>query len=160
MRIAGLLGSLAPCIALGLGPQAAAAGDDAFRAGAYAMDVTPRKFPVSVNGGMQDRQAKGAHDPLHARCLVLADGKTRIATVVVDSCMIPRSVTDAAKARAKKLTGIPPERILISATHTHSAPTLAGVFQSEPDEDYPAYLTEKIAEGIERAAKNLAPARI
>jgi neutral ceramidase len=159
MRIAGLLGCIAATFFV---PQVARAGDDAraFRAGAYAMDVTPKKFPVSVNGGMQDRQAKGAHDPLHARCLVLDDGKTRIALVVVDSCMIPRAITDAAKAKARKLTGIPPERILISATHTHSAPTLAGVFQSEPDEDYPAYLTEKIAQGIERAAKNLAPARI
>jgi len=51
-----------------------------FRAGAQAQDITPKKFPISVNGGMQDRQAKGAHDPLHARCLVLDDGTTKIAS--------------------------------------------------------------------------------
>ena len=37
-----------------------------FRAGAYAQDITPAKFPISVNGGMQDRQATAAHDRLHA----------------------------------------------------------------------------------------------
>src|SRR5436305_11913627 len=76
-----------------------------FRAGAYAQDIVPSKLPVSVNGGMQDRVAKSAHDRLHARALVLDDGTTRIALVVCDSCMIPREITDAAKTRAQKATG-------------------------------------------------------
>jgi hypothetical protein len=136
------------------------AQDKVFRAGAYAQDIVPSKFPVSVNGGMQDRQAKGAHDRLHARCLVLDDGTTKIALVVVDSCMIPRAITGAAKALAQKTTGIPPARILISATHTHTAPTLGGVFQSDPDEDYVKELPGMIATGIAKAAERLAPARI
>jgi neutral ceramidase len=107
----------------------------ALRAGAYAQDVTPRKFPVSVNGGFADRKATSAHDPLHARCLVLDDGQTKLALVVVDSCMVPRELMDAAKALAEKKTGIPAGNILISATHTHTAPTVAGVFQSDPDPD-------------------------
>jgi neutral ceramidase len=131
-----------------------------FRAGAFAVDITPRKFPVSVNGGMTDRQASKAHDPLHARCLVLDDGNTRIAIVVCDSCMIPREILDEAKRKASKLTGIPSERMLISASHTHTAPTLGSVFQSDPDPDYVKYLPGKIAEGIQNAVKNLAPARI
>ena len=131
-----------------------------FRAGAFAVDVTPNKFPISVNGGMADRQATLANDPLHARCLVLDDGANKLAIVVVDSCMIPREVILDAKAQANKRTGIPAGSILISATHTHSAPTLGGVFQSDPDEDYRKYLAEKIGEGIEKANKNLVPAKI
>src|SRR5439155_4330128 len=138
----------------------ASAQDKLFRAGAYAQDITPTKFPISVNGGMTDRQAKSAHDRLHARCLVLDDGATKIAFAVCDSCMIPREVTDPAKALAAKLTSIPPERILISATHTHSAPTVGGVFQSDPDPDYQKFLAEKIAEGIAAANRRLAPAKI
>ena len=53
-----------------------------------------------------------------------------------------------------------PERILISATHTHTAPTVAGVFQSEPDLAYRDFLAAKIAEGITKANSRLAPARI
>ena len=131
-----------------------------FRAGAYAQDITPMKFPISVNGGMSDRQATKAHDRLHARCLVLDDGATQIAIAVCDSCMIPREVTDAAKRLVQKETGIPPERILISATHTHTAPTAAGLFQSDPDEAYQKYLAVKIAAGIIKAHRQLVPAKI
>src|SRR5437868_13582031 len=131
-----------------------------FRAGAVAQDITPTKFPISVNGGMQDRQAKGAHDRLHARCLVLDDGTTQIALVVCDSCMIPREIMDEAKRLANKATSIPTERVLISATHTHTAPTVGGVFQSDPDPDYQKYLAEQIAKGIAKAHANLVPAKI
>ncbi len=131
-----------------------------FRAGAFAQDITPTRFPISVNGGMNDRLATKVHDRLHARCLVLDDGTTKIALVVCDSCMIPREVTDPAKKLAAKLTGIPPERILISATHTHTAPTVAGVFQSEPDSEYQKYLAAQIAAGIKKAHSNLQLAKI
>ena len=138
----------------------AAAHADALKAGAFAMDVTPTKFPISVNGNMADVQAKGANDPLHARCLVLDDGKTKLAIVVVDSCMVPRDLVEEAKTQANKLTGIPADHMLISATHTHSAPTVTGVFQSEPDGDYVKYLPAKIAEGIKTAHDRRAPARV
>jgi len=129
-----------------------------FRAGAYAQDITPTKFPISVNGGMTDRQATMAHDRLHARCLVLDDGTTKIAIVVCDSCMIPREVIDPAKsAVADKIA---PEHILIAATHTHTAPTVSGVFQSEPDREYQKFLAEKIADGILKAHAQLAPAKV
>jgi hypothetical protein len=131
-----------------------------FRAGAFAQNINPKKYPVSVNGGMSDRQARGAHDPLHARCLVLDDGKTRLALCVIDACMVPREITDEAKRLAQKATSIPPSHILISATHTHTAPTLAGVFQSDPDEDYVKRLPGLIAQGIAQAAKNLEPAKV
>ncbi len=130
--------------------------EEVFRAGAYAMDIVPSKFPVSVNGGMQDRQASAAHDRLHARALILDDGTMKIALVVVDSCMVPRQITDAAKTLAAKATGIPPERILISATHTHTAPTLRGAFQSEPNAEYIKELPGMIAAGIAKANDRLA----
>jgi neutral ceramidase len=97
---------------------------------------------------------------LHARCLVLDDGTTKLAIVVVDSCMIPREICDAAKALAAKKTGIPAANILISATHTHTAVTVAGVFGSEPEAEYIKFLTQKIADGIETAHKNRVPAKI
>src|SRR5262245_16014450 len=112
--------SLLPLLAVLSAPTVAQ--ETALPAAPCAQDLHPVKYPVSVDGGMQARQAKDAHDPLHARCLVLDDGATRLAIVICDSCMIPREVCDEAKALAHKLTGIPPERILIAATHTHSAP--------------------------------------
>lgn len=131
-----------------------------FKAGAFAQDITPEKFPISVNGNMTDVLAEGAADPLHARCLVLDDGRTAIAMVVVDSCMVPREIHEAAKELANKATGIPKSNILISATHAHSCPTLGGVFQSDPDLAYVEFLKKKIAEGITTAWKKRAPAKL
>jgi hypothetical protein len=153
------LGSLAGIFVV-LGFLSAADSEKVFRAGAFAQDITPTQFPISVNGGMQDRMATGVHDRLHARCLVLDDGTTKLAIAVCDSCMIPREILDEAKRQAQRSTGIATDKMLISATHTHTAPTLRGAFQSEPNEDYRKYLAERIAEGIHKANANLAPARI
>ncbi len=136
------------------------AADKAFRAGAVAQDITPEKWPVSVNGGMGDRQATQSVDPLHARCLVLDDGEGALVLVVVDSCMVPRDVFDEAKTLASEKTGIPASRMMMSATHTHTAVTVTGVFQSDPEEEYKRFLARKIAEGVERAWKRREPAQI
>jgi hypothetical protein len=136
------------------------ADDNNVRAGAFAADITPTQFPVSSNGNMQDRQTTFAADPLHARCLVLDDGRTQLAIVVCDSCMVPRDIFDAAKQLAAERTGIAGEHMLMSATHTHSAVTLSGVFQSEPEPAYREFLIRRIADGVEQAHKQLEPARI
>jgi hypothetical protein len=109
---------------------------------------------------MTHRTAEVAHDPLHARCLVLDNGEIKIALVTCDSCMIPRTIYDAAKEKVSQKIGIPTNRILCSATHTHTAVTAAPTFQSRVEEDYVAFLTERIAEGIIQAHSQLEPARV
>ena len=131
-----------------------------FRAGAYAMDVTPTNFPVIVNGGFLAAAADKVSDPLHVRWLVLDDGATRLALGVLDTCLIPREFAEAVKALAQEVTGIPAERIMLSATHTHSAPSLMQVLGTPPDPDYPAFARPLIVEGLKRAVDNLAPARV
>jgi hypothetical protein len=143
-----------------IGPAAEAQEKKVFRAGAFAIDVTPPELPVIINGGMTQRTADSIVDRLHARCLVLDDGGTQLAIVVVDSCMMPRELLDRAKEMAGRATGIPAERMLISATHTHSAPAAMGCLGSDADPKYPAFLAPQIAKGIQQAQKNLAPARI
>ncbi|HID24611.1 MAG TPA: hypothetical protein EYP14_19735, partial [Planctomycetaceae bacterium] len=55
-----------------------------FRAGAAAVDITPTKLPVIVCGSFRERTANRVFDRLMSRALVLDDGRTRIAVVVVD----------------------------------------------------------------------------
>jgi len=138
------------------------ADDDAriFRAGAYAIDITPETFPVSSAGSMSPRSAASAHDPLHARCLVLDDGNSKIAFAICDSCMIPREILDSAKAIVSAKIGIPTARILASATHTHTAVTVGPVFQSSVEEEYCEFLATQIAAGIIRANAQLEPAQV
>ena len=140
--------------------ERAMAQEKVFRAGAAIIDVTPTKLPVIVNGGMAERLAHKVVDPLHARCLVLDDGRTQVAIAVVDSCLIPRALLDKAKERASKATGIPVERMLISATHCHSAPSVSPALGSGHEPEYAEYLAGRIAEGIAQAHKRLEPARV
>jgi len=131
-----------------------------FRAGAFAQDITPEHFPIKVNGGFQPREAEKALDPLHARCLVLDDGRGQIAMAVVDSCVLDRGVTDEAKRLASGLTGIPAGRIFLSATHTHSAPAAVSLLGTDHDPRYRAWLPGKIAEGISKAMSRCEPAQV
>jgi len=140
--------------------DATSSGNETFRAGAYAMDVSPDKLPVIVNGYTFERSIDVVRDPLYARCLVLGDGDTRVAIVVVDICVMPRDLIDRAKGLAHEVTGIPINRMLVSATHTHSAPSVMPALGSRADPQYADYLPGRIAEGIRLATENLAPARI
>ncbi|MFO0869883.1 MAG: LamG domain-containing protein [Pirellulales bacterium] len=131
-----------------------------FRAGAAVVDVTPTQFPVLVNGGMVSHSATKVKTPLHARALVLADGRERLAIVVVDSCMLPRPLCDEIKQLAASQTQIRPDRILLSATHTHSAAAAMGCLGTDADPQYVPLLRIKVAEAIVAAERNLQPARI
>ena len=90
---------------------AGAAERNVFKAGAYAMNVNPTKLPVIVNGGFREKTSDTVFDPLHARCLVLDDGRERIAIVVVDSCMVPRDLLDQAKADQSQTSKSPVKAI-------------------------------------------------
>src|SRR5262245_10834825 len=156
--------SLGLTFALALLVSSASAADTpakkTFQAGAFAIDVSPLKYPVIINGGMTERTADKLADPLDARGLVLDDGATKVAIVVVDSCMMPRDLLDEAKQLASRATGIPTSRMLISATHTHSAPSVHGCLGSDKDEEYARFLAPQIAKGIIAAHGALKPARI
>lgn len=157
----GLTLCVAFCISFGYaqGNEAAKNEGKVFKAGAAASNITPQ-IGGSINGNMKDVTIRNIHDDTFARSIVLDDGQTRLAFVVSDLCMIYREQLDEAKRRANKLTGIPVENMLMSATHTHSAGTACSVFQSDPDPEYLEFLSERIADAVIRANENRAPARI
>ena len=131
-----------------------------FKAGAAVIDITPPKLPVLVNGGMLSRYVDKINTRVNARAIVATDGKTQMAIVVVDSCMMSREVLDDAKKMAAAKTGIPADRMLISATHAHSAPASMGCLGTDPDPAYVPFLKEKLVEAIAAAQAELKPARI
>jgi len=138
---------------------AAEAAPRQFRAGAAASNITP-PLGISINGGFQDRKATHIHDELHARCLALDDGTTKLVLVTADNCVIQRSIFDDAKRQVHEATGLPVENMLMSATHAHSCGTLTAVGQSEPDPAYQKFVAQRIADGVRRALHQLEPARI
>lgn len=131
-----------------------------FQAGAAVIDITPVKLPVFVNGGMTSRYIDKIKAKVNARAVVLSAGQTQVAIVIVDSCMMSREVLDDAKAMAAAKTGIPSHRLLISATHTHTAPASMGCLGTDADPSYVPFLKGKLVEVIAAAQANLEPARI
>jgi len=131
-----------------------------FKAGAVVIDISPPKLPVLVNGGMLSRYVDKIKSQINARAIVMSDGKTEVAIVVADSCMMGRDVLDDAKKMAKEKTGIATEHILISATHAHSAPASMGCLGTDPDPSYVPFLKEKLVEAITAAQAAQVPARI
>lgn len=131
-----------------------------FRAGAAIADITPTEWPVPLIGSFGHRPATEAWDPLNARSLVLDDGTTCLAIVIIDSCYAPRTLFDEAKRRIAKTTGIPENRMLMAATHTHTAPPSKNTFLEQADPVYVEQLITGIVAAAEKAIENLAPARI
>lgn len=132
--------------------------DDAptLRAGAAAVDITPTQFPMNMPGGFSANLAEKAHDPFHSRALVLDDGKTSLAMVVVDILGAGPDVLNEAKAIAAKQTGMAPENMLICSTHTHSGPSVNT--RTEAAAAYYKVFVEGIANSIIRAHAALRPA--
>ncbi len=141
--------------------SAAAEPASGLRAGAATSNITP-PLGGGVIGGFVPFPATHVHDQLHARCLVLDDGQTQLALVVVDLLGIHRSVSVEARKLVEQSAGIPPERVLICATHTHSACSALGdrARPDQPLDEYQAFVARRIADGVKCAQNNLRPAQI
>src|SRR5690606_18516436 len=81
-------------------PSSAASGS--FQAGAAAIEITPETFPRIIAGGFLEQQASQVSSPLFARGIVLSDGATKLAIVVVDTCMMTQRLIDEAKELASQ----------------------------------------------------------
>jgi neutral ceramidase len=134
----------------------------AFRAGAAASNITPA-LGGDIIGGFLPIPSKHIHDELHARCLVLDDGRTRLAIVVCDLLGIDRWVSDEARRQIAQRASIPGENVLICATHTHSATSAIGADHfkhDQPSDEYQQFVARRIADGVVCAANNLRPAEL
>lgn len=145
-----------------LGSTGIPASAEPLRAGAATSNITP---PIGdgIIGGFVPFPSKHIHDELHARCLVLDDGKTKLALVVCDLLGIHRDVSSEARKLIAAASGIPSEFVMISATHTHSASSALGkdrLKQGQPLDEYQQFVARRIADGVARAVNNLRPAEI
>ncbi|MFA0752301.1 MAG: hypothetical protein IMHGJWDQ_000048 [Candidatus Fervidibacter sp.] len=116
-------------------------------------DITP---PVDseMPGSFRKRFATGVHDPLHATACVLAEGERSLVFVSVDALSVKASLVRQVRSTLSTRLGIPPQNILIAATHTHSGGPIANVFESEADPTYCAFVVEQIVNAVVKAWEN------
>jgi len=124
------------------------------------VDITPKQFPLNMPGLFHARMVERVHDPLYARAVVLDDGDTTLALVVVDNIGVPQDVSDEAKGIASKETGIAVEKMLVASTHTHTAPHSNIKQGSAPAVAYRKLVVGGIAKSIIRAHAALRPAGV
>jgi len=140
------------------------------QAGTAIVDITP---PVGyrMSGYFRERLSTGTHDPLLAKALYLKQGETEAALVFCDVIGISLDVSQQARQRAAKATGISADNILVAATHSHTGPLYFGAlrehfhFQAIVAEgkdkaeavDYAQTLARKVVEAIQDAKDAAVP---
>lgn len=142
-------------------PPSGAAPAPVFRAGAATSNITP-PLGMPIIGNFVAPMATHVHDELHARCLVLDDGKTKLALVTLDLLGTDAGTCVESQKLIEKETGIPAANILISGVHTHSACSFGGTTPTNgpPFANYHSLVVRRIADGVKCAANRLRPAQL
>ena len=119
--------------------------------------------PVWIAGFGENRAANGIHDDLWARAMVIDDGKTRLAIVVLDAIGFMNNDVIDVRNRVSKESGI--TYAIISSTHTHEGPDLLGLWGPNPitsgiNPAHMEYVKNQTAKAIDNAAKSIRPVRL
>jgi len=128
------------------------------RAGTAKVDITPATYEIMW--GFEDRlaPAQSTLDPLYARVLVLEAGDRRLAIVALDlGRSFGEPALDRLRESARKTSRI--SCLLVSASHTHSAPIVKDEYSGTPPE-WELRALERIEAAIAEAAAHLRDARI
>ena len=135
--------------------------------GAASVDITPNKA-VALWGQFGLRLSTKPDTPLTANVVALQSGDARTTLVSLDLLQLPEVFVQAIRdAVAKKDGSINVQNIVLTATHTHTAPVLVPGTPGIPVNDQTlsveetiTYLADKISDGIVAAWKNVAPGKM
>ena len=123
------------------------------RAGVAKVDITPdvtKGLPIVGHR----RTVFVIRDPLRAGVLVLDDGETKAAIVSLDTIGAWDEMVQLARLRIEKLTSIPAENIMVTASHNHSGPGF------DADSDWGKLLIDKLGIAAEKATETMKPVTV
>lgn len=134
-----------------------ASAADSVRVGLAEVDITPPVgFPMA--GYYHERLATGSKDPLKAKAVVFLSDKAQAAWVACDLTGIATDLSQAVRNQAAKTTGIPAANIILSATHSHTAPDYSKALYDHLEKTKPTIRTEYAARLIDGIAQAVAKA--
>jgi hypothetical protein len=138
-----------------------AAAHAEFEAGAAVRVITPKTFlPISGGVGVP-KPATDKRGELTARAVVFRHGETTVGIVALDLLGFPSVLGDRVRAKVGR---IPADNILISSTHTHSAPDCYafpdGKGGHTANLEYLDFVCERTAEALNAAIDALKPASL
>jgi len=120
-----------PIVAAG---DSRAADPPRFLAGFAERDISPQIGDEAPGGYGKARHA-AFHDPCKARAAVFDDGAGPVAIVGLDALLIRKPTVTEARRRIAERTGIAPQRVMIAASHSHSAGPTGMILPREFDGD-------------------------
>lgn len=112
------------------------------------VDITP---PDGTKVVGHIRPVNGVRDPIRAAILLLDNGETQVGMVTLDLINTPAEMVATLREAISKATGIPPENIMVAASHNHSGPG----WNSEPE--WAKETVGKISAAAAKAMKELRP---
>jgi hypothetical protein len=140
--------AVGPAVAVGQQPTE-------IQVGAAAVNLECDETMV-LAGMLEPRYAKQQEGQLRAVAIVVEEpGGNKLAIVACDVLWIPRRLVDPALAAIESATGIPPEHVLVSATHTHHAPSTAPAHAFGVSEPFCAELHRAIVRAVQEANARL-----
>lgn len=137
------------------------------KAGSAQIDITPKDSQFLYGYPHVERYSTGIHDKLWASSLYLSDGKTEVIFIANDIIWVSKDVTKNARKAISDKTGVKPENIMITATHTHSGPHTVNYVsnQADPavpkaDQNYVDLMENGIIQAGIEAYQNAQPAKL
>jgi hypothetical protein len=130
------------------------------RVGCAHATITPPPGTPLAGFGARKESARGVHDDLYARALVLEESGERIGLVACDLCEADAYFVAGVRSLVEGATGIPPDRLMVAVTHTHAAPATFPLYSLPPDPTWIEDLAVRVARTVAEAAGNLAPAAL
>src|SRR5262245_21684616 len=157
-------------LTFGIAPCPAADADAGFKAGVARVLITPSE-PMWMSGyASRNKPAEGKVHDLWAKALAIQDPSGgKIVLVTTDLVGLTRGLTEDVAGQVQKKTGLPRERLMFGASHTHCGPVirdnLTDMYDMPPEEakKIPAY-TEKLrgqlTDIVIKALEDLKPAKV
>ena len=108
-----------------------------------------------------ERRWQTVADDLRATALVVDDGSRQTVLVTLDLMVIDATFTERTRQRIATATGINPEAILLTSSHSHNAPAAGGLLGvGECDPFYEDWASRQAATAAILAWQNRQPARL
>ncbi|NLW51546.1 MAG: hypothetical protein GXY85_12005 [Candidatus Brocadiaceae bacterium] len=131
---------------------------DAFHVGHGRVCITP---PLGIRMSGYAARTQGAedlHDDLYVNALALSDGRLTVAILAYDVCGMGTELVGEVKDAVRASTGLPAERVLVNATHTHAGPAVGAWHKDHEDRDYRRSIVEAGGRAARAAVDDLMPA--
>ena len=135
------------------------------QAGAAVEDITPSGSVFLFGYPHVRRYSAGVHDRLYSSALYLRGGGAEAVFIANDLIYVGKDSAARVRRSVERACGVPPERVMVTATHTHSGPVTVDCLFSAADpvvpKADPAYVRwaeDRMVQAATRAVQSAVPA--